>query len=306
MKKSLRLISLIIAAVFLISGSMMVICSAAPGEEGGAVVEPAEGDNSGSGNSGEQQGSGDSGEQGGSGDSGEQGSGDQGSGEQGSGEQGSGEQGGSDHSGNDQSGYDNNSNEGGYSDNNSYVEDSDPLFYGDASNYSYNITDNSGDNTAGAVSSNTPLYNSSGMSAADAAPNEWSDIVLDEKTVKTGVADFSAIKSNTEKQDNGDWILYLGYALIGLSVLGILYFIIATISHRKAMQKAERLERRRASAPARSEAARMEARERRAAEPVGRRTSRFADEAPGYSRRASSKADTGEVYVPRRAAKRSR
>lgn len=197
------------------------------------------------------------------------------------------------------SGYD-----GGYDnsyDHNNYVEDSDPLYYGDASNYNYNVADSN--EAVGSVSSNTPLYNSSGMSAEDAAPNEWSDIVLDEKTVKTGVADFSAIKSNTEVKDNGDWILYLGYVLLGLSALGILYFIVATIAHRRSAKKeAARMERRRGSSPSHSEAARMDARERR--EAGSQRTSRYADENPGYSRRASSRADTDEIYVPRRAAKK--
>ena len=88
------------------------------------------------------------------------------------------------------------------------------------------------------------------MSAEDAKPNEWSDITLDEKTVQTGVTDFSAIKENTQVEDNGYWILYVGYALLGLSVLGILYFIIATIAHRNAVKKAERLEQRRRSSSA--------------------------------------------------------
>ena len=201
-------------------------------------------------------------------------------------------------------GYDN-SNGSGYTNEepNYYVEDSDPMYYGDASNYDYNANVHQ-DVPAGAVSSQTTLYNSSGMSAEDAAPNEWSDIVLDEKTVKTGVADFSAIKSNTETKDNGDWILYVGYVLLGLSALGILYFIVATIVHRKkAKKEAARMERRRSASPARSEAARMEERERRESAPA-RRTSRFADENPGYSRRASSRADTDEVYIPRRAAKK--
>lgn len=202
-------------------------------------------------------------------------------------------------------GYDN-GNGSGYTNEepNYYVEDSDPMYYGDASNYDYNANVHQ-DVPAGAVSSQTTLYNSSGMSAEDAAPNEWSDIVLDEKTVKTGVADFSAIKSNTETKDNGDWILYVGYVLLGLSALGILYFIVATIVHRKkAKKEAARMERRRSSSPARSEAARMEERERRESASA-RRTSRFADENPGgYSRRASSRADTDEVYIPRRAAKK--
>lgn len=287
MKKSLRFIALILAAVFMISGTVMLACSAV-GEEGGdapvneepvnnnppaeepvnndtPAEEPVQNDtpaeepvnNNNNNNN------------------------------------------------NDNSGYDNGYDNG--EDTNYNVEDSDPLYYGDASNYSYNVSDNA-EAPADAVSSHTTLYNSSGMSAEDAAPNEWSDIVLDEKTVKTGVADFSSIKSNTEVQDNGDWMLYLGYVLLGLSALGILYFIIATIVYRRAAKReAERYERRRSSSPARSEAARMEEKERRESAGTSRRTSRFADENPGgYSRRASSKADTDEVYVPRRAAKKTR
>ena len=287
MKKSLRFISLILAAVFLIAGSATLVCYAdnedvtpaedpvtpaedpvtpaedpvTPAEDPVTPAENPDSGNSGSGsNSGEQTGG--------------------------------------------NTGYDTDYDpdySGGYVEEPEQYYDPDPLYYGDASNYSYNVESN--DEPVGSVSSNTTLYNSSGMSAADAAPNEWSDITLDEKTVKTGVSDFSAIKSNTETQDNGDWILYLGYVLLALAGLGILYFIVATIAARKAMKKAERMERRRSSSPARSTAARMEEQERRASGSY-HRTSHFADEAPSYSRRASSKADTGEVYVPRRAAKR--
>ena len=185
------------------------------------------------------------------------------------------------------------------------MEDNAPIAYGTPSN---NYVVDSTESAAGSVSSS--LYNSSGMSAADAAPNEWSDITLDEKTVQTGVTDFSSIKENTKEEDNGNWILYLGYILLGLSGLGILYFIIATIAHRNAVKKAERLEHRRrnSTSPSHSAAARMEERERREEyeeEAPRRRRSRYLDEDDaGYSRRASSRSDTGEVYVPRRAAKR--
>ena len=278
MKKSLRFISLFIAVLFMLSGAIMIVCGAV-GEEGDSPVEaqepvmqdepvndpePVN----------EPEPVIDDNQSSGGVDN----------------NSGSGVDYGSDNSDDtDNSGY-----SSGYS---GYV-DEDPIYYGN-SDLGYEIENVE---SAGAVSSSTPLYNTSGMSAADAEPNEWSDIVLDEKTVKTGVADFSTIKSNTETQDNGDWILYLGYALLALAGLGILYFIIATIAHRKAVRKAERLERRRASSPARSEAARMDAKDRRAASPSGR-TSRFADEST-YSRRVSSRADTDEVYVPRRAAKK--
>ena len=289
MKKSLRFIALILAVVFMICGTVMLACSAVGEDEVGgdtpAQQEPVNNDPAPA----EEPVNNDPAPA-------EEPVNDNNSG---------GNVINNDNSGYENNNYDNSNNNSG-GENNYYVEDSDPLYYGDASNYSYNISENA-DAPAGAVSSQTTLYNSSGMSAEDAAPNEWSDIVLDEKTVKTGVADFSSIKSNTEVKDNGDWILYLGYALLALAGLGILYFIIATIAHRKAVKKeAERYERRRASAPARSEAARMEERERRESAGSTRRTSRFADENPGYSRRASSRADTDEVYVPRRAAKKSR
>ena len=266
MKRSLRFIALILATLFLIAGTMTVVCYA---ELGDGTSEQT------------------------------------GDGQTGDGQTGGGQTG-DDQTGGDQTGGDGQNYNYGVDNNepNYYVEDSDPMYYGDASNYDYNANVQQ-DVPAGAVSSQTTLYNSSGMSAEDAAPNEWSDIVLDEKTVKTGVADFSAIKSNTETKDNGDWILYAGYVLLGLSALGILYFIVATIVHRKkAKKEAARMERRRSASPARSEAARMEERERRESASA-RRTSRFADENPGgYSRRASSRADTDEVYIPRRAAKK--
>ena len=302
MKKSIRFISLLIAVVFMISGAVMVVCHAEPeggdqSAQGGGQSGQQGGDQSG------QQGGDQSGQQGGD-QSGQQG-GDQ-SGQQG-GDQ-SGQQGGNTgyddgNNYNSGSGYDSGSNND-YSGNNAgSVEDNAPVYYGDPSN-SNNYVVNSTESAAGSVSSS--LYNSSGMSAEDAKPNEWSDITLDEKSVQTGVTDFSSIKENTKVEDNGHWILYVGYALLGLSVLGILYFIIATIAHRNAVKKAERLERRRSSSASRSAAARMEEDERYDdyEEAPRRRTSRYADDDEGYYSRRSSRSDTGEVYVPRRAAKR--
>ncbi len=309
MKKSLRFISLLIAVVFMISGAVMIICHA---DEGDGQTGGDQSGQTGGGDQGGQTG-GDQGGQTGGNQGGQTGGGDQGG--QTGGDQ-SGQGGSVDYnSGSDSnynsgydsgynSGYDSNYNSGSYDSGNvGTVEDNAPVYYGDPSN-SNNYVVNSTESAAGSVSSS--LYNSSGMSAEDAKPNEWSDITLDEKTVQTGVTDFSAIKENTKVEDNGYWILYVGYALLGLSVLGILYFIIATIAHRSAVKKAERLERRRSSSPSRSAAARMEERERydEYEEAPRRRTSRYADEDEGYSRRSSSRSDTGEVYVPRRAAKR--
>lgn len=306
MKKSLRFISLLIAIVFFVSGAVMVICHAVEGDGqtggGDQSGQAAGGDQSGQAAGGDQ-----SGQIAGGGDQSGQG-GDQ-SGQAAGGDQ-SGQSGGNiDYDSVNDSGYNSDYNSDyntgydyGYNSGNSgTVEDNDPIYYGTPSN---NYVIDSTESAAGSVSSS--LYNSSGMSAEDAKPNEWSDIILDEKSVQTGVTDFSSIKENTKVEDNGYWILYVGYALLGLSVLGILYFIIATIAHRNAVKKAERLERRRSSSASHSVAARMEQRERydEYEEAPRRRTSRYADDNGGYSRRSSSRSDTGEVYVPRRAAKR--
>lgn len=299
MKKSLRYISLILAAVFLIAGCATV----AYADEGDVVVAEPDNQNQGSPEQGNQ----------------EPAAPDQGNQEPvaPAPDQGSGTGTDTDNSG---AGTDSNPgtgtdpNAGGTVDynnyNNSYSDNSQQTYdnsqtygnYADNSNNSNNYVYS--DETAGSVSKNNTLYNSSGISAADAAPNTWSDIKLDEKTVKTGVADFSSIKTNTETADNGQWILYLGYLLLGLSVLGILYFIIASIAQRKAYKDAAVRESRAAySAAPRSQAAKMNERDRRAsaAEKASQRSiNRYNDEIKAYNRRVSSKADTGEIYVPRR------
>ncbi len=161
-----------------------------------------------------------------------------------------------------------------------YRNTDDPLVYsfGDDANVN---RPSASDEAAGSVTSKTKLYDSNGISDKDAAPNKWSEITLDEKkTTTTGVTDFSSIKNDTNRNARHyDWLIYVGYALIGLSVLGIIYFIIATAVQRKADRE-------------------LEAREPRT---ETRRTSRFADEDTYRPRKVSAKADTDEVYVPRRA-----
>lgn len=173
-------------------------------------------------------------------------------------------------------------NTGGYTSTDDYYRNTDdPLVYsfGDDANVN---RPSASDEAAGSVTSKTKLYDSTGISDKEAAPNKWTEITLDEKktTTTTGVADFSSIKNDTNKNAHHyDWLIYVGYALIGLSVLGILYFIIATAVQRKADKQ-------------------YEYRESSYEAP---RTSRFADEATYRPRKASAKADTDEVYVPRRA-----
>lgn len=176
-----------------------------------------------------------------------------------------------------------------------FYDDEDPLWFGDPADYSYNY--NSGDNnvSAGSVSDSTKLFDTSGMDRADVTPNKWTDITLDEKTTKAG-GSFSAIKSNTAKDDNGQWILYLGYALVILAVLGILYFITATVSARK--QNAREL---RHNAGAGSSSAYTKLEKTESGSKSKSSSGHYADGYDNYSSRKDSKADTGEVYVPRRA-----
>ena len=67
---------------------------------------------------------------------------------------------------------------------------------------------------------------------------KWSNITLDtSKAPKEGeVQSFKTIKTNTSTEDNGDYILYIGLALIVLAIIGILYYTIATVTYRKKLK----------------------------------------------------------------------
>ena len=181
-----------------------------------------------------------------------------------------------------------------------YYEEEEPLWYGESD---YSISDN--DSSAGSISDTTKLYESKGTSDTDVAPNKWTNIALDEKSVKGNKAQsFSGIQDDTSTNDNGEWMLYLGYILIALSILGILYFIVATISARKENQR-----ERRHSAGSHASAAytSIDALSSLDDAAAGKTTSRHAADryGDGYTsaprRRVSSRADTGEIYIPRRA-----
>ena len=181
--------------------------------------------------------------------------------------------------------------------------DDDPLWYGDEPDHAYS-SDGSG--TAGSVSDANTLTKTSDINAADIAPNEWSAITIDVESTKkdtTSSKSFASIKTDdsVDPNDNGQWILWLGCGLIALSVLGILYFIVATLSARK---KAERERRHNGAnaAPTRAAASRASSEPKKASRSSGSHTGHFADDGKKVSRR-SSKADTAEVYIPRRASK---
>lgn len=67
--------------------------------------------------------------------------------------------------------------------------------------------------------------------------SDWNDISANLKNASnTGDSgdDFSFIKKNTSKTDNGNWMLYSGLACIVLSLAGITYFIVSTVKSKKS------------------------------------------------------------------------
>ena len=120
---------------------------------------------------------------------------------------------------------------GGYVD--SYMND-DGYYYYDEDQMVNNIED-----TAGSVSDYTDLYDTSDFDSSTLKESEWNDIKLEVSKGNSDAADFSAIKENKETEDDGEWIVYTGLVLIGLSLIGIMYFIIATATYKKKLKSLE-------------------------------------------------------------------
>ena len=301
MKKAFKILAIFMAALLIVSFTAVAV-TAAEGGDGGEIIGDG-GGNNGGGDGGYS--GGDGGDNGGDGGytGGDNGGGDNG----GDGGYTGGDNGGDNGGDGGYTGGDNGGGDGGYSggDNSSgtpdYYYDDDPIWYGDAENYDYNTGDNN--KAAGSVSDSTSLFNTSGTPKADVAPNTWTDITLDEKTVNSDAGSFSFIQTNTAKDDNGEWILYLGYGLVALSVLGILYFIVATISANRQNQR----EIRHSSGRGASESyTKLDTKETSGRTASRHSAGRYADGYESYSSRRSSKSDTGEVYVPQRAKQRAK
>lgn len=67
---------------------------------------------------------------------------------------------------------------------------------------------------------------------------DWKDIQASLNNAgdsNSGDDDFSFIKNNDSKLNNGDWMLFLGIALIILSIAGISYVVIEIIKQRKGV-----------------------------------------------------------------------
>lgn len=114
-----------------------------------------------------------------------------------------------------------------------YVTDDNGFYY-----YDEDTMANSIENSAGSVSNATKQYDTSDINEAALKQTKWNDITLDTSKPAANAMDFSSIKDNTRNNDDGQWILYSGFMLIGLSVVGIIYFIIATTTYKKKLAKA--------------------------------------------------------------------
>ena len=181
----------------------------------------------------------------------------------------------------------------------SYVDsytDENGYYYYDEEEMVNNIED-----TAGNVSDYTNLYDTSNINDSELKKTEWANIAL--STSKGDATDFSSIKDNTETDDNGQWIIYTGLILIGLSLLGILYFIIATATYKKKLKKLKEREQRqryRDSQRPRDDYGDSEDFPTQADYYNRYQRNRYTTSNMSYSERKRQRADTAEINIPRR------
>ncbi len=184
---------------------------------------------------------------------------------------------------------------GGYVD--SYTNE-DGYYYYDEDEMVNNLED-----TAGNVSDYTDLYETSDLDREELKESKWDDIVLDTSKADSDTADFSAIKENKETDDNGQWIIYTGLILIGLSLIGILYFIIATATYKKklkALKMREQRQRRREHERPRDDYGDLSDYPTQSDYNKHYQRKRYSSSNTPYSQRKRYKADTAEINLPKR------
>ncbi len=182
----------------------------------------------------------------------------------------------------------------------SYVDsytNEDGYYYYDEDKMVNNIED-----TAGNVSDYTNLYDTSDFDSSKLEKSEWNDIKLEVSKGNSDAADFSAIKENKETEDDGEWIIYTGLTLIGLSLIGIMYFIIATATYKKKLKNLKRREQsQRHSDRARDDYGDLS--EFPTQSDYNRRYQKKRYASPdslGYAQRKRMNADTAEIELPKK------
>ena len=273
------LISIMIIAMIVSSISVMTVFA----DEGAVVIEEGGGEGGGEGGEGGVEG----GDIGGGDDSGDIGYVDNGEGSGDSGDNGNVDSG---DGGNVSGGGDNS-----MYNSNGYVTNSDSNYY----YFDEEAAAKSGDPNINKVEEKAELYQTSDLDDSALKENEWSDIKLDTQKTVTPAKSFNAIKENTEKDDNSQWILYIGIVLIGLSALGILYFVVATSVYKK---KLDELQNREVKNNARRHNTYYDPSEFSDIEDLSNRVNNSHKYSTNSRRRARQ--DTAEVYLPRRYARK--
>ncbi len=178
-----------------------------------------------------------------------------------------------------------------------YVEDNnDDEFYF----YDEDEMVNSIENSAGSVKDSTDLYDTSDINKSALKETKWDNITLDTSNKNSDAMDFSAIKENTESDDDGKWIIYAGFTLIGLAIIGIMYFIIATSTYKKKLKKLTERQARHNTNRARNDYGDYS--DYPTQSDYNRHYSgkkRYASDGMGYAeRKRMNKADTADIVLP--------
>ncbi len=171
----------------------------------------------------------------------------------------------------------------------------------DGNDYYYDEDDmvNNIDDYAGNVSDYTNLYDTSDFDENAYKKTKWDDITIDvsKPITDTDAMDFSAIKDDTSKKDDGQLILYIGYVLIALSIVGIIYFIVSTATYKKklkALKAREQRQRTRSSERSRSDYGDLS--EFPTQRDYNQRYRRYSNDNRSYAqRKRDTKADTAEI-----------
>lgn len=153
---------------------------------------------------------------------------------------------------------------------------------------------NSIEQSADSVSDSTKLYDTSDLNEAALKETKWDDIVLNTSKPNSDALDFSAIKKDTRKDDDGQWIFYTGFVLIAFSIIGIMYYIIATSTYKKKLRAFEDNYYNSTSRP-RDDYGDYD---NYPPQRTHRQHKRYAADGLGYAERKRLKADTAEINLP--------